>query len=608
VFDIYGIIDFNRKIDMRCISSPFSQYALYDFAYEELVVQTSDAKFFCLERNRSTDNIYDNEVMCCFLFGYVFTNKKFQSLVDNKPRKLTARNIVELYRDIGADLPEYLKGSFVLVIYDKIKKRCVLVSDQLNVLPVYYIFKGNIFVFSSAIKPLLDSGLSSAVIDRIAIAEVALFDYTLGTRTFYRDITMLDHGTTLTANEMGISIKKYFSFDILFNQERLNEDESFEPLSTFMRENLELHTSDHARFLLSLTGGFDGRANLAMVNRPIDDFLCYSYGMPGSRQIRIPREIEKRLHINYRPVLLDDKFERQYEDCAKRALFYSDGTAPVVRANYPYAFKQLCGFSDMAITGLFGSEVLKPVRNLGIQINRNSEQLFMSKDVDAALKCILKRERTRRYVQPVLFDESYEVIREYFWQCYFGAHQNIDALTRFYIFFIGEGVRKYFMQEVRIERVYVTTRFPYWDFDLVEFLYKTPFVGLYNGALRQSPRGRRKAQSLYARLIKKYRPELGNVVTDRGYKPNDLLAPFFYIRVLPSYVRAKCKTRYATNDTFDSERWTEIIFSQHHDLMKKETDVFTGSMYEKYCKGDNLRNNYRFSRMFSLKYWFENPL
>ena len=77
-----------------------------------------------------------------------------------------------------------------------------------------------------------------------------------------------------------------------------------------------------------------------------------------------------------------------------------------------------------------------------------------------------------------------------------------------FFFILQEGIRKYFMQEIQIERVYVTTRFPYLDDDLVELIYKTTFAGMYNGFLKKSMVKRRKGQLLYAHIINKYKPEL----------------------------------------------------------------------------------------------------
>jgi hypothetical protein len=59
------------------------------------------------------------------------------------------------------------------------------------------------------------------------------------------------------------------------------------------------------------------------------------------------------------------------------------------------------------------------------------------------------------------------------------------------------------------------------------------------------------------------------------------------------------------NDTFDAERWTDFVFSKNSELMSKETDIFPGKLVEKYANGENIVDNYYFSRVFSLKYWFE---
>jgi len=605
MFDIYGVITLRKNFNLSCIKNPFSKYRFYDFEYKEYSVKTERAVFYYLERCETTDNYFFCDCEHVFVFGVVFSSKSYQSLTGQKPKKLTSAEILTLYRKYGRRIVEYIKGSFVLIFYDDRKNDLFLISDHLNVLPIYYAFKNGIFVFSSAMRPILDSALVSAAIDKTAIVEFALFDYPLGSKTYYKDINMLDFGRMLIVNDAGVKEERYFLVSSLFQRTMLNREESFEMLGELLRENANLYAADAKKFLLSLTGGFDGRTNLALLDRPREDFLCYSYGMPGSRQIAVPMEIAKRLDINYQPIYLDEQYEEVYENCALKALFYSDGTAPILRADFPYAYQQLRMYAQTAITGLFGSEILRPIRNLGLQINDNSERIFLGDDFDENLKNILYHEKGRRYLQPVLFEQCYDELRNYFWENYIAPCKDVDRLVRFFLFFLGEGMRKYFTQEIRIERVFLSTRFPYLDFDLIWLLFRTPFAGLYNGALKQSPIGRQKAQSLYCRLINKHKPVLGEIVTDRGYKPNDLLSPVWFLRILPGYVRARRYYKKIGNDTFDAERWTDIVFQKNVELMKKETDIFPDVMFSKYTDNENVRDNYYFSRIFSLKYWIE---
>jgi hypothetical protein len=607
MFDIYGIIDFRGKCDLLGIKNPFLKYQYYnDISFKEYVIKTPSAKIFYLERRKTTENHFHEDSKHLLIFGFAFSNKNYELLKGKKPKKLSAREVYDLYESHDNNFIHYIKGSFVIIIYDEKKSNLFCISDQLNVLPIYYAYKNDIFLFSSAIKPILDSNLISHKINKAAITEFAIFDYPLGSKTYYKDITMLDYGEILVVNNKGMKRERYFNVDSLFQGKLMKKDESLIALGEALYNSINLHTSGSKKFLLSLTGGFDGRANLALINRNAEDFLCYSYGMPGSRQITIPMEIARRLKINYKPIYLDKDFEVQYEDCALRSLFYSDGTAPILRANYPYAYKQLKEFSDTAITGLFGSEILRPIYNLGIQFNDNSERLFMGRDFNKDLTYSFEHEKNHGYFKTQLFEDSYEEIRDFIWKNYFLPYKDIDKLTRFFFFFISEGIRKYFMQEIRIERVYVNTRFPYFDFDFVKLMYRTPFAGMYNGAMKRSVIKRRRAQLLYAYIINQYKPILGEIITDRGYKPKDLLSPIYYLKIMPGYIRTQLYNRRIGNDAFDSERWTDMIFFKKIELMKKETDMFPGTLFEKYKNKENLRENYYFSRVFSLKYWLEN--
>lgn len=606
MFDIYGVVDLYEKGRTRDIKNPFRSYQYYDFDYFEHSLITNDASIFYLERAKNANNYFGKGRHHIFVFGFVFGNRKLCELQNLKcSRRLRAKDVFELYEKKGRECVHYIKGSFTIVSYDEQENRIVLISDHLNVLPVYYSCKNGIFVFSSAVKPILDSSLVDRKIEKTAVAEFAIFDYPLGDRTFYSSIRTVEYACILAANQKGVEKQRYFSVSDLFQDELYNKQEALDMLSEILHDNSRLYVKDADKFLLALTGGFDCRMNLALNDRQPEDYLCFSYGMPGSRQLEIPAEIARRLELHYTPVVLDSNFEKEYEDCALRALFYSDGTAPILRANYPYAFRQLKEFSDIAVTGLFGSEVLRPIRNLGIQINKNSENVFMSDDFEKSLRSIFDYESGKGYIRSDIFDVSYDEIRDYLKNTYFSSGEHRNKLVNLYHFFIAEGVRKYFMQEIRIERVYVETRFPYFDFDFVKAIFRTPYAGLYNGALKESPIGRRNAQSLYAYVIDKYKPELGQIPVDRGYRPADLLSRAWFLKILPGYMKAKVYYRKKGNDTFDAERWTDLIFSKETGLIRKKTDIFPGTLYDRYTNRENLHDNYRFSRMFSLKYWFE---
>ena len=65
---------------------------------------------------------------------------------------------------------------------------------------------------------------------------------------------------------------------------------------------------DQKRICSALTSGFDSRANLSRLLNSGKDILYYSWGIPGSIELKIPSEIAKKLDFNYKPVLLNQRF------------------------------------------------------------------------------------------------------------------------------------------------------------------------------------------------------------------------------------------------------------------------------------------------------------
>ena len=129
-----------------------------------------------------------------------------------------------------------------------------------------------------------------------------------------------------------------------------------------------LSASDSEKVLVSLTGGFDGRCNLALLDHPKENFLCYSMDA-RSRQIKVPEKIAYKTGINYKPIILDENFVRNYAHIFLiLATYFSNGSAPISFANIYYAFNQLSSYSDVAVTGSFGSEILRPLRIEGTRL------------------------------------------------------------------------------------------------------------------------------------------------------------------------------------------------------------------------------------------------
>jgi|WetSurMetagenome_2_1015567.scaffolds.fasta_scaffold12317_2 asparagine synthetase B (glutamine-hydrolysing) len=607
MFDFFQIVDFKGTNNFKEKKYSFLNNSFYEKIDSVEFIRRYNNSYVCyLEREKINNNFFVKDGKNVFIFGTVFTNNFNQEKSCKNPYIVYASDVYDLFEKYGDELVDYIKGSFVIVIYDEVMNSVKIISDRLNVHPLYYSYSGSTLIVSSSLRMILESGFVSNKFDNTSLIQQLIFDYVLGARTFYRNICRVDNGMIYTFSEKEKTDKRYWSVTELHHEKLLPKSDSLEMLSIQLHQNTNLYCSDTDKVLVALTGGLDGRANLALLDKNPEDFLCYSYGMPGSQQVEIPKEIAKRLKINYRPVLLDEKYEEEHDICTMEAIEYSNGTAPIIRSNYPYAYKNLNSFSKTIMTGLFGSEIMRPLHNLGIMMNDYSEALFLSNSPKDKLKDILSGVGKRNYLNRKIIDDSSEEIIEEIYKEYFDKYKNYDKILRFFFFIIQEGVRKYFSQEIQIERVYVTTRFPFFDDDFVQLMYKTPYAGMYNGFLGKSKMKRRKGQLLYAYIYKKFKPELGKIRLDRGYKPDDLLKlfPFNFFPIYSGVRKTAAYKKEKGNDTFNSEKWTQNFIFDSINHIKDRTGIFGSGLKNNFENKSYLKDLLKYSHFISMLKYF----
>ena len=561
IFDLYLTIDFNSSESTFLNALRFTDEPFYkDIDGNEVSLHFDHGFASCLHRRNFKDSYAEMNGLKVWLFGYAYTNNECARSKIRTPWKLTAEEILRMFLSQPDSFVHSLKGSYVLVFWDGAQNTATVITDRLNVLPLYYAFSDGRLIVSSNTAMILKSPWVSSELDSVALSMQLLFDYMLGEHYFIKGIRRFENAGIYSFNEHGLSKTFYWDVSELYHDRLLPKKESLDLLAEQLKANVCLYAADAENVLVSLTGGFDGRTNVAMLDRPYDEFMCYSYGMPGSKQIRVPEEIARTLGINYMPIILEKEFLDAYDENTRRATYFSNGTAPVGFCNIPYAYQKLKHYSDTIITGLFGSEILRPLHNNGIQVNDQSFDIFLSDDCEIGMQRAIDRISAFSCYAHDHLHQSRSAVLDFLVENYFNKYCQFDNITRFFFFIIQEGLRKYFSQEISLERVYVTTRFPYFDTDLIDLIYQTPWAGMYNGFLGESKFKRRKGQLLYAHIIKKYKPGLGKIMLDRGYTPNDLLLPFpiNFLKIGKRVSQAKKYMKKAGgNDTFKTATWAD---------------------------------------------------
>jgi hypothetical protein len=158
------------------------------------------------------------------------------------------------------------------------------------------------------------------------------------------------------------------------------------------------------------------------------------------------------------------------------------------------------------------------------------------------------------------------------------------------------------MQELKIERMYLENRHPYFDDDFADLLFQTPFAGIYNIKKGRNILMAKKPHQLYAYIIQENKPQLASYMTTHGYKPADILSRFGTVRALFDYWRYKPRMREA--NTFAYKQWVNTFCSRYMDKIDNGNDLFGDAIGVKYRNNEHLGNIEEFAKFLSLRLWF----
>ncbi len=602
IFDILGIINFKSRLENLSLDKIFFSQFYKNIKCQRYQIKSADFQIFLLSHNEFNKDFIATKDFLVIVIGDPHPKQEFDKAIC----QLSSQVILKLYNDYGTDSINYLKGNFQIVILDKKKCESLIFNSRFGASPFYYAFKDNVLLFSTSLRAIMDCNLLNKTLDKIAIGEYAIFGYPLGDRTIFKDMKSLPPASYLIVKDGHIEVKKYWDCRSLIDQELYSQKKALEVGSELFKKTVNQYTQNPNKICISLTGGFDGRAILSVLEKDPPDFICYSFGIHGSLNISIPERICKENNINYLPIYLDEEYENVYDEYAMQAIYFSDCLSTFERANYPYAFKKLSKFSPIIITGIFGSELMRTFQNvaIGYMVNENYVKINFARDKKTILASIIKHTKENSYYNAKIFEDFDELLEHIYEEC-IKRYQGLTDNQRFYLFLLNEGARKYFGGEVQMERIYAVNRFPFLDDNFVEFVFKSPFSGIYSNPLKPTIKQRFNSQFFYSYIIKKYRPQLLNYTTDHGYPPKHLLSKAPLLQIGPGFLFKRIKQRLTGYREFKTEEWSENFYKNH--LLKRPVDdnLFSKQLEDDLVSGLWRKKRIDFARGASLKLYLE---
>jgi asparagine synthetase B (glutamine-hydrolysing) len=608
IIDILGIFDPLRRpapsVKSRLL--PSRRLMGDDCGCEEHDLAFADLQLAFTSRSDPSQYCTEDDDLMGMAIGEVYLNAAGRRMLNAGRVKLRPGDLLQLYRTTGTNLSDYVKGDFQVIILSKPRQELTILNSRFGISPFYYAWQDKKLLFSNNLAMVARFTGDDQHIEALALAEYAIFGYPLGDLTFFKRIKRLPPAARLSAGVDSFRSGIYWNCAGMLHQPLYSKAEACEIGGKLFKDTVNASAAGPEKICLSLTGGFDSRTILAVLEKDPQDLLCYSFGTAQSLNVKIPLQMCAENGLQFLPVYLDRDYERAFGDCAGRAVFFSDCLSSFERANYPYAFQKLRPFSSVVISGIFGSELLRTFQNvtLGYMVNDNYVRINFARGKKDAINAVIGRALADSYFHADNFKNRDELV-EHIHQTCVADYPTQDDQERFYLFMLKEGMRKYFGAEVHMERIYAENRFPFLDDEFVEFIFKSPFAGVYTDPLKPSIRQRFESQYFYARLLKRYNPKLLKFTTDHGYPPRYLLSRAALFKMMPGLALKKARRILTNYREFKVEEWSEDFYRDRISPSDLTMPVFSKRLNSDYVERQWLGNRMKFARAVSLSLYLK---
>jgi asparagine synthase (glutamine-hydrolysing) len=324
--------------------------------------------------------------------------------------------IVHTYEECGLDFINKLRGMFALALYDKNKGRLILARDPIGKKPLYYYFDGELLIFASEIKAILEARVKKEI-DKDALCAYLAYQYTLGERTLFKGIKKVLPGNMLILEHGELKIQKYW--DINENLIHASEDYFVKKLRTLLEESTRLRMVADVPVGAFLSGGIDSSAIVALARPHVEnEFHTFSVGFETFSELEYAKIVSQHLDTVHHELIITAGMV--VKDLPKIAWHYDEPLGDAAILNNYYLSREARKYVRVVLAGEGGDELFAGypnyLKNLKIlymlkipllkMMAKNILKFLPDRDT---MNCFNKQNKIKRYANRFM-DSSLESV------------------------------------------------------------------------------------------------------------------------------------------------------------------------------------------------------
>lgn len=219
--------------------------------------------------------------------------------------------LVHLYEEKGLDFVDDLNGQFSIALWDRPRRRLVLVRDRVGIRPLFHAtLPDGTVLFGSEMKGLFAHGAIVPQIDPVAVGQVASLWVAIPPRTSFKGVQELPPGGMLVLERGRRTERRYWRHD--FPGEHEYEERSLaywqERVREMLQDAVRLQLRSDVPVATYLSGGLDSSILTALVKRHhINDLTTFSVGFSDARfdERDYQRQMVEYLQTDHRQIEVD---------------------------------------------------------------------------------------------------------------------------------------------------------------------------------------------------------------------------------------------------------------------------------------------------------------
>lgn len=388
---------------------------------------------------------------------------------------------LQLYLMGGVNALAAMEGMFVAAVWDDRSNDLWVVNDRFGLYPHYYAHIGGTFAFAPEIKGVLAAPGVPRVLDLVAVAQYTRFQQLLGERTWFEDVHLLPPATILQYRpaEDHLALKRYWDWDQIVPQAPdISLSEAADETIRLFQRAVDARVRPPLRVGVFLSGGLDGRAILGFA-RDRAPVTTFTFGAPGCRDVHIAERIARRSSTDHHWFPLDDG--RWVLDHAEQHLALTEGQHSWMHSHGMSVLPAVQQIIDVNLSGWDGGTILG-----GFMVAHGHDRKFRHAPDELAFAQNIYEGFCSEYAWPGLTNEEAEALFSppgdtRLCSLAFNSLRDELARTAHYpepyradYFYLLQHCRRSTQNMIVFARSAIEVRCPFFDYDLVSFLYGLP--------------------------------------------------------------------------------------------------------------------------------------